>query len=418
MNSNGVFFFKFNDVGGCSQVVEQGPLMIRGVPLFVAQWDPTKGLTKPIHTSCPLWIKLHNIPLVAFNKEGISRIASALGVPKQMDACTASMCDKSWGRPSFAKVLVEVWAVGELKKELEVVIPDVNGGDDSRVRIRVEYIWEPSQCSHCLVFGHKLASCAKAVASQQKQKKSSKVIDSEGFVTVEKRQWRPKNVDQPSSSGSKLDDGNVIVDTAIHIEKAPIAEATSNLELGVQHSLSMEKIPVEVVHTTEPKQTTVDVNKGSDRGKGVQSTKPVQSFVKPLDVPVRSILKNPNRFSVLDHEGGTGTEGGKKDSTGKTKRSSPTQPPGGGIPKARINGLNSSSKQSEVRDLIKEKGINICALLETHVKVDSLASVCTKVFGRWSWVSNHSHSDFGTRIIVAWDDSVFDIMLSMLSFIW
>src|SRR5581483_5055160 len=87
------------DFGGSNKVVEAGPLMIRAVPLFIEHWDPVKGLTEPIHNSCPLWVKLHNIPLVAFNKEGISRIASALGVPKQMDACTASMCDKSWGRP-------------------------------------------------------------------------------------------------------------------------------------------------------------------------------------------------------------------------------------------------------------------------------------------------------------------------------
>ena len=35
MNDNGIYFFKFNDIGGSNQVVEAGPLMIRGVPLFV-----------------------------------------------------------------------------------------------------------------------------------------------------------------------------------------------------------------------------------------------------------------------------------------------------------------------------------------------------------------------------------------------
>ena len=57
--------------------------MVRGVPLFVFRWDPSKGLFKPVHTMCPLWVKLHNIPLVEFTTEGISRIASVLGVPIQ-----------------------------------------------------------------------------------------------------------------------------------------------------------------------------------------------------------------------------------------------------------------------------------------------------------------------------------------------
>ena len=100
---------------------------------------------------------------MAFNTEGISRIASALCVPKQMDACTTSMCDKAWGRPGFAKVLIDTWTVGELKRELEVVMPTLDGQDDVSVTIKVEYSWEPVQCSKCLVFGHKLSSCAYVV---------------------------------------------------------------------------------------------------------------------------------------------------------------------------------------------------------------------------------------------------------------
>lgn len=83
----------------------------------------------------------------------MSRIASALGVPIQMDACTTAMCDNRWGRPGFAKVLVEVWAVGELKRNLEVVIPDIHGSKDEKVRVEVEYLWEPTQCTRCKTFG-------------------------------------------------------------------------------------------------------------------------------------------------------------------------------------------------------------------------------------------------------------------------
>ncbi|KAJ9539038.1 hypothetical protein OSB04_031771 [Centaurea solstitialis] len=82
MNNNGFFFIKFNDKGGSTRALEEGMIMIRNAPLFVGPWDPSKGLTRPSHYSCPLWVKFHNVPLVLFNPEGISRIASALGVPK------------------------------------------------------------------------------------------------------------------------------------------------------------------------------------------------------------------------------------------------------------------------------------------------------------------------------------------------
>lgn len=41
LNENGFFFFRFNDEGGCNQVIEAGPLMVRGVPLFVFPWVGT-----------------------------------------------------------------------------------------------------------------------------------------------------------------------------------------------------------------------------------------------------------------------------------------------------------------------------------------------------------------------------------------
>ncbi|XP_024964880.1 uncharacterized protein LOC112505167 [Cynara cardunculus var. scolymus] len=206
LNENGIFFFKFNDVGGCDQVIETGPLMIRGVPLFVHRWDPSKGLKKPKHSSCPLWVKLHNIPLVAFNKEGVSRIASVLGIPKQMDSCTASMCEKAWGRRGFAKVLVEVWAVGDLKRKIDVEIPNINGGEPDSVQIQVEYLWEPIQCTHCQIFGHKLSSCVRA-ASLNKDKQIVSRKDADGFTRVTKKQWRVKGGNKTELSSAQTDNG-------------------------------------------------------------------------------------------------------------------------------------------------------------------------------------------------------------------
>ncbi|KAJ9536331.1 hypothetical protein OSB04_un000494, partial [Centaurea solstitialis] len=49
MNANGGYFLRFNDEGGCTQAIEDGPLFIRGAPFFVSKWDPAKGLTKPVH---------------------------------------------------------------------------------------------------------------------------------------------------------------------------------------------------------------------------------------------------------------------------------------------------------------------------------------------------------------------------------
>ncbi|KAJ9536539.1 hypothetical protein OSB04_un000291 [Centaurea solstitialis] len=392
MNNNGIFFFKFNDVGGSNQVVEAGPLMIRGVPLFVEHWDPVKGLTKPIHNSCPLWVKLHNVPLVAFNKEGISRIASVLGIPKQMDACTASMCDKAWGRPGFAKVLVETWAVGELKREIQVVIPSLIGGEDTRVLIKVEYLWEPSQCSHCLVFGHKSATCVKALVAQKNKGKAT-VVDDDGFTRVQRKEWRPKIVG--STSGTKEDTPLLNVELNTNVASSPIAETptTELVQPGLESSpggspnLKAKEVQQEVQHSVEKQGEKP--SKESRVEDSIKAKSVVTHLTVPLDVPIKSILKNTNRFSPLA-EGET-----RKNDDGKLKmKHSVVKPSVDLLQKPRGDGSAKGGSQSTSRST---PGI--------------LGGVCDRVFRRWSWVSNHSHCSSGTRIIVAWDSSMVDVMV-------
>ncbi|XP_024989206.1 uncharacterized protein LOC112523760 [Cynara cardunculus var. scolymus] len=302
LNENGIFFFKFNDVGGCDQAIEAGPLMISGIPLFLHRWDPSKGLRKPVHSSCPLWVKLHNIPLVAFNREGVSRVASVLGIPKQMDSCTAAMCEKAWGRPEVVKVLVEVWAIGELKRKIEVEIPNLNGGDTERVQIEVAYLWEPIQCSHCQIFGHKFLSCAKA-ASLNKGKHVDMRKDSEGFIRVEKKQWRPKCRGKHNQSSTRQ-----VIEIEKYGPQAPSLEPfTSRREQKKERNMGTSKV-------------------------------------------------NP----VVQHG----------------------------------NNARNASGDSE-----------------THVSKDSLESICHNSFGRWYWMSNQAVCESGTRIILAWDSRVLDVMV-------
>ncbi|GJZ78394.1 zinc knuckle CX2CX4HX4C containing protein [Tanacetum coccineum] len=76
-------------------------------------------MSKPELTKVPLWVKIFNVPLEAWNVEGINQIASRVGNPIIMDRITTAMCEKSHGRASFARVLVEVNYVKGLVDEIE-----------------------------------------------------------------------------------------------------------------------------------------------------------------------------------------------------------------------------------------------------------------------------------------------------------
>ncbi|GKG44774.1 DUF4283 domain-containing protein, partial [Tanacetum coccineum] len=62
----------------------------------------------------------------------------------------------SYGRATFARVLVEVDAAKGLVDNVEVRYKSLGRS----MELRVEYPWKPLICSHCKVFGHGYDRCA------------------------------------------------------------------------------------------------------------------------------------------------------------------------------------------------------------------------------------------------------------------
>ena len=114
-------------------------------------------MERPEPSKVPIWVKLMNVPLEAWNVQGISRIASGVGNPIIIDRITTSMCEKAYGRASFARVLIEVDAASDLVESVEVCYESLGKSMD----LKVEYAWRPPHCSHCEVFGHEIKDCKK-----------------------------------------------------------------------------------------------------------------------------------------------------------------------------------------------------------------------------------------------------------------
>ena len=200
-NEAGVFLFKFSSKDGLEQVLQQGPWLIRHSPLILRKWSLNVPLTKNEVTTIPVWVKLHNVPIVAYSEVGLSLIATQVGKPVMLDSFTSSMCVDSWGRISYARALVEVCSNSELKKEVSMAIPlDDDSGYSTEI-IRVEYEWTPPHCSVCKIFGHTLSECPKQVkevvhkVSNVVTNASIQVVNNdEGFTEVRNRKNKGKSV--------------------------------------------------------------------------------------------------------------------------------------------------------------------------------------------------------------------------------
>ncbi|GKD79561.1 zinc knuckle CX2CX4HX4C containing protein [Tanacetum coccineum] len=201
MLTNGFFFFQFASREGMERVLESGPWLIRQVPIMLNIWNPNSHLVKDTITSVPVWVKIHKVPIVAYSEVGLSLITSQLGRPIMLDAYTSTMCQKSWGRNSYARVLVEVSSLNTLKESMVVVIPYLNGKGHSLEPVDVEYEWKPPRCETCKVFDHNDIDCPK----REKRVDQSKEVDREGFIQVIRKNGRGKQNSMPRQvAGIKL----------------------------------------------------------------------------------------------------------------------------------------------------------------------------------------------------------------------
>nr|GEW49440.1 hypothetical protein [Tanacetum cinerariifolium] len=103
---------------------------------------------------------------VAIPLEAVEAISSRfenyslwVGKPITLDSYTSNMCVSSWGRSTYARVLIEVSAENELKDELVVAIPVGKDMEHTLATVFIEYEWKPPCCSTCLVFAHTSDKC-------------------------------------------------------------------------------------------------------------------------------------------------------------------------------------------------------------------------------------------------------------------
>ena len=156
--------------------------------------------------------------------------------------------------------------------------------------IRVEYLWEPTQCAHCLVFGHKTGSCTKAVL-YNKSAPTMANVDSDGFTKVVRKHWRPKERKQGVDIGESSDmgqtqtpsnDNPTTTPTTVTADKETdgmVADGTTGMD-GVK-SGSQQNNPL------------------TDSEQDIPVVAKVLKTYRTTPKPLKSILKTYNRYSSL-----------------------------------------------------------------------------------------------------------------------
>ncbi|GKC44258.1 putative reverse transcriptase domain-containing protein [Tanacetum coccineum] len=150
MMHHGFFMFQFDSYSSMVKVMEDGPWRIKLVPMILKFFMPNSPLMKEKVTHVPLWVKMHNVPIVAFSKVGLDLISAKVGRLLRLDAHTNFICLNSWGRSDYARALVEVSADKPLVESVDIDIPSEDGEGHTTVNIRIEFEWKPPRCGETL----------------------------------------------------------------------------------------------------------------------------------------------------------------------------------------------------------------------------------------------------------------------------
>ncbi|KAI0488382.1 hypothetical protein KFK09_028212 [Dendrobium nobile] len=146
--SDGFFLFRFSCTEDFDMVWSKGVWFILGKPFVFQKWHPKFKPKREDFKSVPIWVKIHDLPLACWNYEGISRIASKIGIPIAADNLTEQKT-----RLTFARICILVDNSATYPEEILVSL------DGDVVSLKVQYEWRPFPCDHCKSLMHLSSSC-------------------------------------------------------------------------------------------------------------------------------------------------------------------------------------------------------------------------------------------------------------------
>ncbi|GKB02511.1 zinc knuckle CX2CX4HX4C containing protein [Tanacetum coccineum] len=179
----------FSSTKGVDSMLRDAPWMIHEVPIFLNKWSPYVSLLKEDLSCVPVWVKFHDVSLVAYTSDSLSLIATKICNPMMLDSYTNSMCLESWRRSIYSTILIEIDTCNDFSDNLVMVVPNFKGNGYTKETIRVEYEWKPPHYCTCLIFSHILNNFPKApkrvVNKMDKGKGGSSGADSEAKQLTE-----------------------------------------------------------------------------------------------------------------------------------------------------------------------------------------------------------------------------------------
>jgi len=158
IHETGWLIYHFKSEEDKLAVLRGGPYLVYGRPLVLRQMTRFFDFSSAEMSRVPVWVKFPSLPLCCWSPVCLSKIASVIGKPIQCDQLTSNL-----GRMSYARVLVEIDLLEELRHNVKISLPE-----GSTLLQKIVYETLPKYCNFCHVLGHTRLLCSKAAATTSK----------------------------------------------------------------------------------------------------------------------------------------------------------------------------------------------------------------------------------------------------------
>ncbi|GKD43759.1 RNA-directed DNA polymerase, eukaryota, reverse transcriptase zinc-binding domain protein [Tanacetum coccineum] len=285
------------------------------------------------------------VPMKAWNVKGMSALASCLGKPIIIDEVTTRMCVTSVGRIGFARVLIEIDAGKEIKDRIKVMYKGKNVAVGTKKFMDVEYAWKPSACAHCKVFGHEETKCR----IKNKSEQSTNVEQASGneFKIVHNKKKEDNNIQNKTNTKESKNGNN-------NLKEDELRGISKSNRFTLLNELVDEEELVPIVNEREVVDKFV-------KNRINPTEKDMENWNSPI---IRYFKDRKEIIDVIDNMEEMDFEDVVDEVNGNEKSCLRNEVDGGG-------GLSTSDKQKEIQKLINEEKIQLMAVLETHIKVQS-----------------------------------------------
>ncbi|KAF8113176.1 hypothetical protein N665_0055s0040 [Sinapis alba] len=187
---HGTYLLKVTSENTMGHLLSRQAWMIAGCHMFLAPWSPEFSADQSQLTSAVVPVEFRGVPYLLFNRQSLSRIATAVGKP-------VSLAPETERKENFE--VAKVWVRVDLLSKLPTKI--ISGFSDGRQHeILVSYPWLPKKCPKCAGFGHDHHLCPSEVSSGKSYDKPKESRPNPSAARSRSRDSKYRRQSRPSRS--------------------------------------------------------------------------------------------------------------------------------------------------------------------------------------------------------------------------